>query len=65
MRCIYNCHVMAISMPPFNFAIIKSGYDIDFDVNKYINRIIGDPNIEGNYVTTDTKGYYRRFRKYL
>ena len=57
MRCIYNCPNRAITIRYFNFFVIKEGYNIQ--------RIIYDPNVKGNYVSSKTKGFFKHFYSYL
>lgn len=56
-RCVYNCPQRAIRGRLYNIAIYKNGYDIE--------SIINDDSISGNYITKETKGYYKLFIKYL
>lgn len=56
-RCVYNCPQRAIAGRLFNFAIFKGGYDI--------GRIIRDDNIDGNFITKDTKGLFKTLFRYL
>jgi len=57
MRCIYNCPKMAISIRYFNFFILKGGYNIQ--------KIINNPSIKGNYITSRTKGYFKHYYPYI
>ena len=57
MRCIYACPQQAI-VPRFGkFCALKDGYDIQ--------AIINDPNIEGDFVTDETRGFFKHFFKYV
>jgi ferredoxin/flavodoxin len=57
MRCIYACPQQAI-VPRFaRFCVLKDGYDI--------RSIINDPDLEGEFVTEETRGFFRRFLKYI
>ena len=57
MKCIYACPEQAIVPRAFKFSVLKDGYDVQ--------RIINDPNIEGDYITAETKGFFKRFYDYL
>ncbi len=57
MRCIYSCPAKAIESKGMNFCIIKEGYDI--------GRVLSDNNIGSEFVTKNTKGYFKHFIKYL
>lgn len=57
MRCVYNCPMKAIKSRGLNFCIIKEGYDIE--------KILKDDSIGREYVTADTRGYFRHFIKYF
>lgn len=57
MRCIYNCPKMAISPKFFKFFMIKDGYNIQ--------KVINDPNIKGNFISSKTKGYFKHFYSYI
>lgn len=57
MRCIYTCPQQAI-VPRFGkFCVLKDGYDV--------RGIINDPSIEGDFVTEQTRGFYRHFLRYI
>lgn len=56
-RCVYSCPENAIKGRFWGFVIFKKGYNI--------KKIIDNDNLKGNYITDQTKGYYRIFRKYL
>jgi ferredoxin len=57
MRCIYACPQGAISSRGFGFCILGDGYDI--------RTVVDDPDSAGDYVTADTRGYFRHFYRYL
>lgn len=57
LRCVYRCPEKAISPRLYKYFLIRGGYDIQ--------KVIDNPNIKGNYITENTKGYYRRFYDYL
>jgi len=57
MRCIYDCPQQAISPRLTKFCVLKDGYDI--------HSIIDDPTLKGNYVTEETRGYFKRFLRYV
>jgi ferredoxin len=57
MRCIYACPQQAIAPRFGKFCVLKDGYDV--------KAIINDPNIEGDFVTEETTGFFRRFLKYI
>jgi len=57
MRCIYACPQQAIAPRFGKFCVLKDGYDI--------RAIINDPNIEGDFVTEETKGFFKHFFKYV
>jgi flavodoxin/ferredoxin len=57
MRCIYACPQQAI-VPRFGkFCVLKDGYDI--------RAIIANADLEGNFITEETKGFYRHFLRYV
>jgi flavodoxin/ferredoxin len=57
MRCIYACPQQAI-VPRFaKFCVFKDGYDV--------RAIIANADLEGNFVTEETKGFFRHFLKYV
>jgi ferredoxin/flavodoxin len=57
MRCIYVCPQQAI-VPRFaKFCVLKGGYDV--------RAIIANADLEGNFVTEETKGFFRHFLKYV
>ena len=57
MRCISSCPQQAIVSRGFGFTVLKDGYNI--------RRIINNPDIEGNFVTAETRGFYRHFVRYI
>ena len=57
MRCIYACPQQAITPRFGKFCVIKDGYDI--------RSIINNPDLEGNFVTEKTSGFYRHFWRYI
>ncbi len=57
MRCIYSCPTSAIHPRIFRFFEIKKGYNI--------NPIIADPSVSGDFLTRETKGYFKHFAKYF
>ncbi|MDD2889391.1 MAG: EFR1 family ferrodoxin [bacterium] len=56
-RCVYGCPNKAIAGRLYNFAILKDGYDI--------RKITENNQLKGNYITGETKGYYKSLIKYL
>ncbi len=57
MRCIYACPQRAI-VPRFaKFCVLTGGYDI--------RAIIANAHLEGNFVTEETRGFYRHFLRYI
>ncbi|MBU7017116.1 MAG: hypothetical protein HXS44_06370 [Theionarchaea archaeon] len=56
MRCIHNCPVKAIEPRLYKFLVLKE---------YTIQGIIRDPTIKGDFITRDTKGYFKRFYTYL
>ena len=48
--------VRAIGIRGLNFLLFKQGYDI--------RKVMADESVPATYLTPNTKGYYRRFRKY-
>ncbi len=56
MRCIYNCPVKAIEPRLYRSFVLKE---------YTIQGIIRDPAIKGDFITRDTKGYFKRFYTYL
>ncbi len=57
MRCIYSCPTSAIHPRIFKFFEIKKGYNI--------KPIIADPSVSEDFLTRETKGYFRHFAKYF
>jgi ferredoxin len=57
MRCIYLCPYKAIKNKFMNLFILKDGFDI--------KKVINNPMLTGIYVTENTKGFFKRFFKYL
>lgn len=57
MRCIYSCPQKAIVSKGMNFCIIKEGYNLD--------RILNDDNIDSNFITGETGGYFKHLYRYL
>jgi ferredoxin/flavodoxin len=57
MRCIYSCPQQAIVSRGFGFTILKDGYNV--------RSIIKNPDIEGDFVTEETRGFYRHFWEYI
>lgn len=57
MRCIYACPQQAIAPRFGKFCVIKDGYDI--------GAIIANADLEGNFVTEETRGFYRHFLEYI
>lgn len=57
MRCIYLCPKNAIKSKGFNFTILKGGYNLE--------KVLEDKSINSNYITVDTKGYFKHFYKYI
>lgn len=57
MRCIYACPQRAI-VPRFaKFCALKDGYDI--------RAIIANPDLESDFVTEETRGFFRHFFEYV
>lgn len=57
MRCIYACPQQAIAPRFGTFCVLKDGYDI--------RAIIANAGLEGNFVTEETRGFYRHFWRYI
>ncbi len=57
MRCIYACPQQAIVPRSAKFCVLKDGYDI--------RTIINNPNLEGDFITEETRGFFRRFLEYV
>ena len=60
MRCIYSCPNNAIKSTNLASCVLEP-YTGGFNIDK----ILCDPNIEGNYVTEKSRGYYKHFIKYF
>ena len=56
MKCIYECPTNAIHFKYFRFIEIKQGYNI--------KTIISNPNIKGDYLSSNTKGYFKHYADY-
>ncbi len=57
MRCIYKCPTNAIHFKYFRFFEIKQGYNI--------KSIISNPNIKGDYLSNNTKGYFKHYADFF
>jgi flavodoxin/ferredoxin len=57
MRCIYACPQQAIAPRFAKFCVLEDGYDIQ--------AIIDAPNVEGDLITEETKGFFKHFFKYV
>jgi len=57
MKCIYDCPNNAISPHFFKFCVVKGGYNI--------LSIINNSRIKGQFITENTKGYFRHFYDYI
>jgi ferredoxin len=57
LRCVYNCPQNALSNRYLNFMILKDGYDI--------SKVIDNPDIKANFLSKNTKGYFKHFYKNL
>ena len=57
MRCIYECPTNAIHFKYFRFFEIKQGYNI--------KPIISNPNIKGNYLSRNTKGFFKHYADFF
>jgi ferredoxin len=57
MRCIYACPQQAIVPRGFGFTVLKDGYDI--------RAIIANADLEGDFVTEETRGFYKHFLRYI
>lgn len=57
LRCIYSCPVSAIRPRLYTFFILKEGYNIQ--------GVIADPEIEGDFVSSTSKGYWSRLYDYM
>ena len=56
LRCVYTCPQKAISPRLYKFFVLK-----EYNLQK----IIDDPYITGDFISKDTKGYYKRFYDYI
>jgi ferredoxin/flavodoxin len=56
LRCVYTCPQKAVTPRLYKFFVLKE-YNIQ--------TIIDDPLIKGDFVSKDTKGYYKRFYDYI
>lgn len=57
MRCVYACPENAIRSRGIRVFILKNGYNI--------RKLINNKGIKGEYITKDTKGFYKRFYDYI
>jgi ferredoxin len=57
MRCIYQCPQRAIASKGYQFCVLKNGYNLE--------KILDDPNPEGEPITAETRGYFKHFKRYL
>jgi len=57
MRCIYECPTNAIHFKYFRFFEIKQGYNI--------KTIISNPNIKGDYLSSNTKGFFKHYADFF
>lgn len=57
MRCMYACPKKAISPLVARFAILEDWYDL--------GKIAADESILGNYLSKDTRGYYKPMYDYI
>jgi hypothetical protein len=57
MRCVYACPQQAIVSRGFGFCVLKDGYDIQ--------AIIANADLEGNFISEETRGFYRHFLRYI
>lgn len=57
LRCVYRCPQGAIEPRLYRFFVLKGGYSIQ--------EIIDNPDIKGDYISQDTKGYFKRFYDYI
>lgn len=57
MRCIYQCPSGSLVNPYLKFFVLKEGYDND--------PILSDASIPGEYLTSATRGYYKRYARFL
>jgi len=57
MRCIYECPTNAIHFKYFRFFEIKQGYNI--------KPTISNPNIKGDYLSSNTKGFFKHYADFF
>lgn len=57
MRCIYRCPSSSLVNPYLKFFVLTEGYDND--------PILSDASIPEDYLTLQTRGYYKRYVKFL
>lgn len=57
MRCIYRCPKEAITSKGMNFCALKGGYDIE--------KALKNDNAGDEFVTADTRGYFKHFLRYF
>ena len=57
MRCVYACPENAIKSRGLRVFILKNGYNI--------RKLINNKSIKGEYITKETKGFYKRFYNYV
>jgi ferredoxin len=56
LRCIYTCPQIAITPRLYKFFVLR-----EYNIQK----VIDNPNIKGEFVTKDTRGFYKRFYHYM
>ena len=56
MRCVMLCPTDAVRIGLIHFLRLNGSYQLDM--------IFNNPDISGDFVNEDTKGYFRLFRKY-
>lgn len=61
MKCIYSCPKAAIKASRFKFCVLKKEYNGGSNIQK----ILDNPEIKGDFITTKTKGYFKHYYKYL
>lgn len=57
MRCIYRCPQHAIKNKYMGFFIIRKGYNL--------KNTLKNENLTGNYINSETRGYFKHFYNYL
>lgn len=57
MRCVYDCPAKAIDARWMNWCVVKGGYRL--------NHYLGAPDLERTFITSASRGYWRRFREYF